>query len=345
MVSLLSLPPEIRTIILDYAITTPPAPPKDPWTGHESRKPCRAIRYNSWDFGPIHTLYAPGPLCLPSTTYKLVSRQLHAETTSVQRRLTPRYDLDVMVVHAWDLWATWTNVPVWKTLAEEVRVTFRLFGHCALPAWLASLAGDGGSVGMEWCFYTLLERFLVLGPVNQLPDDDGPGRERRSERRFFARTLTLNIESHADETKYPLPPPDITYGTYREYRQLPRIYRRRKPPIDLSGYAVRPEWFARTLCSEIRYMLVMSYATLYLGGILYEHIGAIRVLVDGEIYEEFDLAAMLAPMKWDCGTATTSRETRREYFWRWKREALRRRERVGFKVVGGEDEEFGEYPE
>ncbi|RMJ22508.1 hypothetical protein PHISP_06622 [Aspergillus sp. HF37] len=72
-----------------------------------------------------------------------------------------------------------------------------------------------------------------------------------------------------------------TPSTYLEYRRISRMYPRRKPPTDLSGYGVRPEWFARTLCNQIAYMLGMSYHTLYLGGILYEHIGGIRVLVDG----------------------------------------------------------------
>lgn len=87
----------------------------------------------------------------------------------------------------------------------------------------------------------------------------------------------------------------------------------------------------------------MCYYTLYLGGILYEHIGVIRVLVEGKMFEEFDLAKKLAPMKWECPTTTMSRAERREYFWRWKRYVQRTRAQLGFPVIMMEDKEFEEY--
>lgn len=294
----------------------------------------------------MHTVYAPTPRLPLSTSLQLVNRQFHDEIRHVLSRIAhPRYDLDVMVIHEWDFWPTWTNVPVWRKLADEVNVTFRLFGHCALPEWLRSIRGDGGAPGMEWCFYALLERFLVLGPVNQLPPTNahGPARQRQSDRRFFAHTLTLNVESAADDN-HPLPPPEVNYDTYRKYTRNTGN-RTRKLSTDLSTYAVRPEWFARVLCSEISNLLGMHYYTLYLGGILYEHIGVIRVLVDGNFHQEFDLAKKLAPMKWDCRVATLTREDRREYFWRWKRDAQRTREKMGFPVIVMDDKEFEEYPE
>lgn len=345
MASFLSLPTEIRTIILECAVNSPQAPPRDPWTGEEQRKPCRGVDYDSWAFGLKHTLYPPTPRLLPPASYQLVNRQLHDETRELLRRTTrPRYDLDVMVIHDWDFWPTWTNVPTWRTHANNVNVTFRLFGHCALPAWLRSITGDGGSPGIEWCFYALLERFVALGPINQLPTNpDSSTTQRKSEGRFFTHTLILNVESSADN-KYPISPPEVTYSDYREYNRASR--HRMSASVDLSTYAMRPEWFARNLCNEIAYALDMSYHTLYLvGGILYEHIGMIRVLVEGKMFQEFDLAKKLAPMKWECQTATMSRAERREYFWRWKRDAQRTRARLGFPVIAMKDNEFDEYPE
>lgn len=344
MASFLSLPTEIRAMILEYAVNSPQTPPKDPWTGKEHRKRCWDVEYESWGFGPKHTLYPPTPRLLPSTSYQLINRQLHHETNDLLRRMArPRYDLDVMVIHEWDFWPTWTNVPIWRTHADEVNVTFRLFGHCALPAWLRSITGDGGSPGMEWCFYALLERFLALGPINQLPTDpDNPATQRKLKRRFFTHTLTLNVESSADD-RYPFPPPEVTYSDYCQYIRASRS--RRKASVNFSTYAVRPEWFARNLCNEIAYASGMYYHTLYLGGILYEHIGVIRVLVEGKMFEEFDLAKKLAPMKWECPIATMSRAERREYFWRWKRDVQRTRAQLGFPVIVTEDKEFEEYPE
>lgn len=198
---------------------------------------------------------------------------------------------------------------------------------------------------MEWCFYALLERFLIRGPINQLPNTtpDNSTTERKSERRFFMHILNLNIESAADD-KHPLPPPEITEKDYTEYCSIHRSRRIRTPYSDLSAYAVRPEWFARSLCNELLYVLRMSYHTLYLGDILYEHIGVIRVLVDGRVYEEFNLAERLAPMKWDCPIAALSRAQRREFFLRWKRNAQRTRQKMGFPVIMMEHKEFEEYP-
>lgn len=218
MASFLSLPTEIRTIILEYAINTSQPAPTDPWTGEEHRKRCADFENNSWRFGLMHTLYGPTPRHFTSTSFQLVNQQVHDETRHILNRMThPRYDLDVMVVHEWDFWPTWTNVPVWRTHADEVNVTFRLFGHCASPALLRTIGGAGGNPGMEWCFYALLERFLIRGPINQLPNTtpDNSTTQRKSERRFFMHILNLNIESAADD-KHPLPPPEITEKDYTE---------------------------------------------------------------------------------------------------------------------------------
>ncbi|KAA8646809.1 hypothetical protein EYZ11_008593 [Aspergillus tanneri] len=336
MASFLQLPHELQEIILEYALITPASPPVDPWTGKENRQPLHDVDYKAWSFGPNNTLYDTSQqddLAGTSSALLRTSWQIHEETKGILDRMArPCYLLDVMIVHGLELWPTWLSVPVLRTHLDEVRVTFRIFGHCISREGMRSTLGDGGHNGPEWCFYALLERFLVHGPVTSRQ----PGKHQ--EKKVYVKTLTINFESAADE-EHPLPPPELTWKDYFRYKM------RVKDGPDLSHYAMRPEWLANSLRGQIASLLALSSYTTRYGVFLYEHIGSIRVLVEGEFVEEFDLAKQLAPMKYDCDIANFSRDPSREYFWRWKRRAQRVRQEAGLPVIWADDPEFAEYPE
>lgn len=360
MLHLLNLPLEIRELILEYALPAPRSPPLNPWTGAETRKPILDIEYEAWGFGPKHTLYESDPdqqqdnncslLIACRTTQSLVSvnRQIREETKAILNRMMDgklRYKLDVMVVNEMEIWPTWLSVPVFATHLDEVHVTLRIFGHCISAEGLRKSARNGDA-GFLWCFYALLERFLVHGPVGMKRNhqdettNQNQQKKKKHERKFYIKTLVLDIKSCAEE-EYPFPPPEITWDDYRKYRR-PRGRKFTYEP-DLSEFALRPEWLAQMLYPHIFWLLRLRYHTLYYGGILYEHIGKIRLLVEGKLKGEYDLAELLAPMKFDCGTSTSSRETRREYFWRLKKRALEKRMKEGLTVIWPPDPELEAY--
>lgn len=89
----------------------------------------------------------------------------------------------------------------------------------------------------------------------------------------------------------------------------------------------------------------MNYYTSAYGKPLYEHIGTIRMLVDGQLQCEFDLAAWLDGLRFTnpCETmGNLPTDKRLSAFWKWKRETLLRREAQGFPVKQPSNDEFGQ---
>lgn len=77
----------------------------------------------------------------------------------------------------------------------------------------------------------------------------------------------------------------------------------------------------------------MSRYTAGFGGILFERIGAIRVLVDGELQHEFDLALELRDIEFNDAFGYSPREERPGIFQRWKRFAYKGRVTLGLPVL------------
>ena len=79
----------------------------------------------------------------------------------------------------------------------------------------------------------------------------------------------------------------------------------------------------------IRHLLAMDYYTSKYGQPLYERIGTIQMLVDGQLEYEFDLAASLDGLNFADPRETMGhlpQNDRVPGFWKWKRETLLRRE-------------------
>lgn len=331
MSMLLKLPYELRAIILENALLTPYEPPINPWTGADKRQPLRDYDHTLMDFGPRHTLYDTSlneRLASTCQALLLTNHQIRKETRVMLQRLEkPNYELDVMMVHEWDLWPTWLSVPVVRTHADEVNVTFRLFGHRIQSEQNQYISGDGGHNGPEWCFYSLLERYIAHGPVTE------PQPERK-DRGFFIKTLTLNIKSAADEL-YPLPPPELV-EKLESRKGSARRFHGGHP--DLANYAMPPECLARDLGWEIKGLLRLGRHRIRYGATLYEHIGTIRMLIEGRLVEEIDLTEELASKTCDNTKCTGSREDADDCkFCRWQRDTVERRAKEGLSVVPTED--------
>ncbi|KAL5362437.1 hypothetical protein BJX96DRAFT_177150 [Aspergillus floccosus] len=342
MFRLLDLPRELRDLILEYAVYISQTPPSDPWSGPGDRAAAHDVDYEAQVDAPRDVLYQP-TLTGETTLRKLllVNRQIREETMAIIRKITrPSYCVDVIALHQLKLWPTWVSVPVIRTHLDEVRMELRIFGHCLSRQAALANRTDTGSFILKWRFYAMLERFLIHGPLF-LPNQ-AKGEEK--DRKCFMRTLTINVTACPDE-KHPLASSEITYSNYWRWLCTRMMHRPLSVPFDLDDVMPRPEWMASGLSTEIGALLMMDYHHLYYGGLLYEHIGAIRILVDGKVHKEFNLAERLAALRFNCEQSVFTREKRRRYFWRWKRTALRKRLDAGLPVIMPEDPELADLPE
>ncbi|KAL3476165.1 hypothetical protein BJX99DRAFT_258679 [Aspergillus californicus] len=121
-----------------------------------------------------------------------------------------------------------TLFPTWFSI--------RLFGHFINPDGLRNQVGDGGHAGLQWGFYSLLERFLTYGPVREKCVETP-----YIDRGITVRTLILDISSA--EPNLPFPEWQVDYGRWRA-RHYGRGYsyaKRHQPDLademDLMEYA------------------------------------------------------------------------------------------------------------
>lgn len=336
MFRLLDLPSELRSLIIEYALLVPQTPPQGPWNGRKDRISPEDVQYKSWSIGPKNVFYKSDESSnLPVCRLLLLNHQIHDETISIVRRMTRvSYHVDVMAIHEFELWPTWLSVPAIRTHVDEVRMDLRIFGHCLDRMASLRYRCDSGPYIFEWCFYAMLERFLIYGPLNR-----GKAKADEKSRTVFIKTLVIDFTAHPDET-YRLASPDL--GAQDHWRWICANVMRRPHQLgyDFADMMPRPEWVASHLSGSISSLLRMGYHELYYGGVLYEHIGTIRILVEGTLYETFDLAKKLASLRFDCDQSVFTRKDREIYFWKWKKTALKKRLDAGLPVVWPDDPEL-----
>jgi hypothetical protein len=97
---------------------------------------------------------------------------------------------------------------------------------------------------------------------------------------------------------------------------------RRESGID---YLMHPERILNFIRSDIDMLLRMCYHTAAFGGVLFERIGTIRLMMDGELCEEWNLAKLLASVRFSDSFGQVPREQRPEVFKRWKAKAYKTR--------------------
>lgn len=101
---LLSLPRELRDMILEFVISAHVEPPTCPALDDTPRKASVGSNCLRLPVLPPSEQYATYGLLL-------ANRQMHQETTTCLRRLPMAYSLDVMMVNHKELWPTWTCCP------------------------------------------------------------------------------------------------------------------------------------------------------------------------------------------------------------------------------------------
>lgn len=228
-----------------------------------------------------------------------------------------------MLVHENELWPTWTSVPAPNHHAEKVKASFRIFG---VPSTGCSgfSGGAGGPPPITWSFYTLLARFLSHGPVGLLEDE--------AERGISISVLELDF----CKSSGPIAPQAAIEGYGYGYRGGSNLSKLR----DESGigYMMPANYLADYVKMYIQQLLGMSPATAPFGGLLYERIGKIRILLDSDLRHEWDIAEEFTKVKfgdfrhWVDGTQVTF------HFRKWQKKARKTRVKLGLPVIEAEED-------
>lgn len=345
----LNLPFELRILIIEHVLYTPLSPPLTPLESDGLEY--HDLTYNAWVNRGRNAYYnhqsKPSPSnCLPLL---LTNHQISIETQAILGRRKVEYILDISVKDDLRILLTWLSVPCLTTHISTLYVNVRLFGHIIEKRTIRSQLGDGGRLGFHWYFYAALERFFRYGPVGEKKrkEEDETSEYPRNTEEFQDRGMlidTLVLDFQSAELELSFPPEDVTYKQWSGRHWGRDRGDQSETSETLSSYKTRPEWLCEYLKAWISGLLYMSYHTSKFGQPLYEHIGTIRMLVDGQLYHEFDLAAWLARLRFTDPTSMMghlSTDDRQSGFWNWKKETLLRRKAQGFPVIWPSDDEFG----
>ncbi|KAJ5116344.1 hypothetical protein N7456_000692 [Penicillium angulare] len=277
----------------------------------------------------------------------LTNRQISAETQMIFGHKKVDYILDISVKDDLQLFLTWLSVPCLTTHISTLYANVRLFGHIIEKRAIRSQLGDGGRLGFHWSFYAALERFLRYGPVGKKGhkeevESSGYSRNMKefADRGILVETLVLDFQSA--ELELAFPPEDVTYMDWwgRHWGRDRGDESERSET--LSSYTTRPEWLCKYMSYWIRDLLHMSYHTSEYGKPLYEHIGIIRMLVDGQLHCEFDLATWLARLQFTGSGDTMGHlptNGSESGLSKWKTETTLLREAQGLSVKQPSDDE------
>ena len=326
MTLFLDLPNEIHELVVLEVLRGCKVPPEVPSV--EGRENHEVFTYKTWrgrDSKIFHE--PPDQRCPGALPLLLTNRRISATTREVLKRRKSKLScvLDISILNDHHLFTTWLALPQTPNRVHELKVEMRLFGHI-ISAEESQLRGCGWNIGVHWSFYALLEQFIYLGPIGMMEVCGMDGLRRG----VIIETLTLDFQSA--EESLPFPPETVDYDQWRQ--RLTGMVR--EGSDELVQYRTRPEWLASYLSDKIRALLGMHYHYARFGAILYERIGTIRMIVNGQV-EQFDLGAKLDGLQHTSPSQTSGHihpsENRIPKFLEWKNRTTRRRERLGLPVV------------
>jgi len=276
-----------------------------------------------------------------------INRLFHDRTELALRRLFPNgthYKLDALLVRERQIWPLWLKVPTLSTSIHTVDVTFRVFEANNSKSSSMWRRGCGGPPQWVWIFYNFLRHFANFGPCSFIATKEAPDSQRRH---VTVQTLNLNFVNdrpeavHADDSE-----------AHADWRERQRWGAGRRPrrrngaeadeEPEKADKAIHPRYLANGVINELRFLSRMGYHGASYGGFIFEHIGTVNVLFDGEAIDTIDYGATLAKLAAtpDRGreiyTQTTFRESpgqcRVLAFWAWKKRVVKRRKELGLPV-------------
>lgn len=346
----LTLPFELRALIIEHVLFTPLSPPAiAPFQsgGYDFKD----LGYKIWSGAPcnLKTYYRSQSMsaCSSDLPLLLTNRQVSAETQMILGGIKIDYVLDILVKDDSTLVQTWLSVPCLTTHISTLYANVRLFGHIVEKHVARKRIAMGARLGILRSFYSALEQLLRDGAAARKSHKDGPHSGLSNAKDFADRGIlidTLVLDFQSAELDLAFPPESVTY-THWTKRHLGRDHRDQSETSEtLSSYTTRPEWLCERLQGWINSLLHMGYHTSRWGSPLYERIGTIRMLVDGQLHCEFDLAARLAGLQFTDSRSTMGhlpRDDRESGFWKWKIETSLLREAQGFPVKQLSSNEMG----
>jgi hypothetical protein len=296
MQSLTTIPRELRDQILGYVIQSHQNdPPKLDQTFEEltqHRKILLNPSLNSWCNTVLNISES---VVANATTLLLVNRQLHAETLASINRLSARVcELDIIILDEILPLLTWLHVPILTTSLDNVNVNFRISGsfdtskervrkqkknddipekpYARYPDYKGFRIGCGAGPAMGWQIYSILERFIKVGPVGECS-------EKQCHRHMTVKTLNINVET----------PRDVDPTLFRS----PRISGFSRDESD-EGSVLDPSYLADFIANDINALLSGRDPDWFpYGKILYEHVDTVVISLDGKELQRFGVATRL----------------------------------------------------
>jgi hypothetical protein len=339
MATLASIPRELRDQILANVIRSHqnarPALDQTFEQLIENRAVLKTPKLESW----CNTvLNIPESVTPNATNLLLVNHQLRAETIETIKRLNARtIDLDVIILDEILPLPTWLHVPTPSTTLDKLTATFRISGcydprkekpykssdydpsvcvYAKYGNYKGFRGGCGAGPAMDWQTYSILERFIIAGPVGQVD-------ENHAHRHMSIKDLVINVET----------PPDVDETQLGE----PRSTNHANPDDDvLTG--LDPAYLVSAINQKMDSLLRSSDIEWFsYGKILFEHVDTISIQLHGKEIDVLDVAQILR----DVGGFDVSRDSEKEAWEKicplgleeWKRVTWEERGKRGLKVL------------
>ncbi|KAJ6520290.1 hypothetical protein C8R45DRAFT_1205293 [Mycena sanguinolenta] len=326
-----SLPSEIHDKIFEEVISSTLPSPDYEQELQEDRLELNDVQYIGYG-GGRRVKWQKTQTPHPADALLLVNRRVRAETKVAWKRVahTLPCHADIMFAAEADLRPTFLSVYTDATHFDVVHAQFRVVGlpdpavfgpevKTSNPRGIWS-AYDDNVPHVDWMFFDLLHRFLKAGPRLSQPE--------QVDRHITIQRLEIDVLSPACDNL--LPDKEALRFWHLARRAFPLNIRRRLPISDaemesLRGTQMRPEWLCDWIAGNIRRLTEMDYKTMEYGGIFYERIGEIAVLLDGEEKAAFKLGEMLSELPKGDPWGFTIRERRQEWFGKWKERTIKER--------------------
>jgi len=334
MPTLLTIPRELRDKILSLIVSSYVPEPQD-ISDSSNRSTLDDFQYDSPYFHGRKVLYIEHPKQTDTASLLLVNRQLHSETLEVIGILPTKhsYVLDVVIAEEQKLWPTWLYVPALTRKVDRVYCQFRSIGF---PAGALFRGGCGGPPAMTWALLNLIERFLKVGPVGRQAE--------RADNRFGINEVIIDVRTPDVDPE--LIAPERTPAMGSGGQSFGR--RGSRPRSDSKTPLIRhPKGIAIYIVRDLNKMMEMWGDHGVHGRIIFERVGSIKVLVDGEpftdsawdhdVVSEWDVADILAKIQYrghwgDWTKRRWSDDQRREACNNWIKKAYESRVELGLAV-------------
>lgn len=260
------------------------------------------------------------------TSLLLLNHQLYAETMT-NLSITPQsgtYHLDLILLDETLLCPTWLRVPALTNNVDEVNVQLRIAGshpnnleeyrEVNIGTRSSFAGGDGGPPLIVWQFYSVLDRFLRVGPT-------GECQSKQKHRDVVLKTLDINVQT----------PPNIDPSHFVQ----PGSRRRRSASKDRFS-VVDPDYLAHFLTNYIKILLRMDHHTAPYGAIFYNFMNEVVIRRDGEVVERMNIASRIPELAYNNGHPyhpyEGSNEKNLSAFAKWKASTIKYREERGLQL-------------